>query len=467
MNRIKLGGKVFRDPIHQLIRIAPGDDVLLELIDTPEFQRMRRIRQLGVSWLTYHGAEHSRFSHSLGVFNFAQRIIAALQERYGHGDKVSRKLQSLALSIKAAALLHDIGHGPFSHLFEHAFDCKKDHETWTREICMSDATAVGKLLKKHLDAGDIASIIAKDFREKFVVDIISSQLDADRMDYLLRDSYYTGVAYGEYDISWLLHAMCLASVGKNGSHYQNLCLDDTKGVYAAERFVIARLHMYQQVYMHRVTRGFEILLHNLFSAAAYCAARNKLPSETPPLVRKYFKKKGDLELGEYLSLDESQLVAACHVWAGSTSHHCQTIARLARAFLNRERIYAAVPIDTHDTAKILKLTQRLNELEFESDGQTQTWGLDPIEDTAYKGMLYRVDQGKGPEEIVNQSILIATADSDGSARPVESKSALLKDMADKKFELARLYYDRSRKADFEPIFRDLGLKPATEVTYDK
>src|SRR5437773_9574629 len=182
MGRIRAGGKVFRDPVHQLIRIAPEDSYILDLVDTPEFQRLRRIRQLGVSWLTYHGAEHTRFVHSLGVFNFAQRIIESLEHRYGPGEKVSKLLKEHRRTILAAALLHDVGHGPFSHMLERAF-AKKHHEERTIEMILSDKSRLNKILRDHgLNPEEVASVIRYDFPIKLVVDVVSSQLDADRMD---------------------------------------------------------------------------------------------------------------------------------------------------------------------------------------------------------------------------------------------------------------------------------------------
>jgi hypothetical protein len=148
MGRIRTGGKVFRDPVHQLIRVAPEDSYILDLIDTPEFQRLRRIRQLGVSWLTYHGAEHSRFVHSLGVFNFAQKIIQSLQQRYGRKHAISNLLAKNEQTIKVAALLHDVGHGPFSHMLERAFG-KKHHEQRTIELILEKNSAINKVLSKH------------------------------------------------------------------------------------------------------------------------------------------------------------------------------------------------------------------------------------------------------------------------------------------------------------------------------
>src|SRR5437588_3608113 len=153
-------GKVVRDPIHGLIRIEPEDEVLLRLIVTPEFQRLRRIRQLGVSSLTYPGAEHSRFAHSLGVLNFAQRIMDSLQHRYRNDSTVTDLLHEHQQTVKAAALLHDVGHGPFSHVMERAFQALRRHEGTTISIIVAARSAVFKVLEQHnMDPRSVADII--------------------------------------------------------------------------------------------------------------------------------------------------------------------------------------------------------------------------------------------------------------------------------------------------------------------
>jgi HD superfamily phosphohydrolase len=131
------GGIVIRDSVHGLIRIEPGDDVLLHLINTPEFQRLRRIRQLGVSSMTYPGAEHSRFIHSLGVMNFAQRILGSLLHRYREDSAAADVLHTHERTVKAAALLHDVGHGPYSHMIERASKRLADHEKTTLALIKS------------------------------------------------------------------------------------------------------------------------------------------------------------------------------------------------------------------------------------------------------------------------------------------------------------------------------------------
>lgn len=465
-SRIRPAGKVFRDPVHRLIRIAPDDEFILDLIDTPELQRLRRIRQLGVSWLTYHGAEHSRFTHSLGVFSFAQRIIDSLRSRYGEKDPVTKVLTKHERAIKAAALVHDVGHAPFSHMLERAFDTKTHHEDRTIQLILSPSSRINSILNRHqIDPADVASIIRKDFPEKLAVDVVSSQLDADRMDYLLRDSYCTGVGYGEYDPDWLFHAMCVGRVkGDAKREHLKLCLDRRRGLYAAERFVIARLHMYQQVYMHRVTRGFEVLTLNLFMAGAYCARNGGLPSSTPDLVKKYFKAEGKLDLDDILRFDESQVIAAFHNWAEASGRGYATIRRLSNAFLNRERLYGSVDLAI-GTDGAMKLFHGLEALKKEKDGETPLFKVDTFEDTPYKGMVYRArGQNATAEEMINESILLADPAVPDSAAPVESLSRMLKNLDAEVFEIKRLYFDRASRAAIQPLANELKIKlPATEA----
>lgn len=141
-------GKVFRDPVHGLIRIEGGDEFIIDLINTPEFQRLRRVRQLGVSSFTYPGAEHTRFAHSLGVFNFAQRIVASLQRRYAGEKELTLVLDDQRRNVLAAALLHDVGHGPFSHMIERAFERSADHEKKTVAL-IQDGGAITDCLEAH------------------------------------------------------------------------------------------------------------------------------------------------------------------------------------------------------------------------------------------------------------------------------------------------------------------------------
>ncbi|HEY5706321.1 MAG TPA: HD domain-containing protein [Terrimicrobiaceae bacterium] len=169
-------GKVIRDSVHGQIRIDPEDRFLLELIDTPEFQRLRRVRQLGVSGLTYPGAEHSRFAHSLGVMNFAQRIMAKLKARYRHDSTATDILAQHERVVKAAALIHDVGHGPYSHMMERAFPVFADHEWKTSELIRSSDSKINEVLSRHnISPQSVCDIIDKASEHRLLVDVRCQQ----------------------------------------------------------------------------------------------------------------------------------------------------------------------------------------------------------------------------------------------------------------------------------------------------
>ena len=191
-----MSDRVYRDPIHGSIAFDwRRESFVIELIDTQEFQRLRRIRQLGAAHLVFQGAEHSRFCHSLGVAFLAKRIFDRLaQDPY---CPAGLELEEVRKVVLAAALLHDVGHGPFSHLFEKTFSLKH-HETWGAEIIDNSDTQIHRVLEKYGLVDSVKGIFQKTYQPRFARDIISSQFDADRLDYLLRDSHMTGVAYGRY-----------------------------------------------------------------------------------------------------------------------------------------------------------------------------------------------------------------------------------------------------------------------------
>lgn len=348
-DKFALKGKVVRDPVHGLISIRPDERYLLELIDSPEFQRLRRVRQLGVSSMTYPGAEHTRFSHSLGVLNFAGRILNHLRSRYHDRKEIVELIDRYRPVVKAAALLHDTGHGPFSHMIERTFPATADHEERTSLIITSEDSSVPAILRKYdIDPDDVRAIIDGTFPVRFLRDIVSSQLDADRMDYLLRDALMTGVEYGTYDAEWILHALCL---GVDPAHNQapapehlRLSLDRSRGVHAAEQLVVARMHMSYQVYYHRATRAWEAHLLCLFNIASELAGSGLLPAETPPVVRDFLRSKGSLSHAQFLEFDEPEVIAAFQAWGklAPSGDDRDLLSELSRRFLLRQRLFCAV-----------------------------------------------------------------------------------------------------------------------------
>jgi uncharacterized protein len=317
--------KVFKDPVHHSIYVQ--DPTIWKLISTPEFQRLRRIRQLGTSYLTFHGAEHSRFSHSLGVYEITRKIISQF-ERNGYSDWPQEEKR---LSL-CASLLHDVGHGPFSHSLEQIF--RTDHEQWTCDIVLGD-TGVNRVLKEVSPdfPEKVASVIRKQYEKPIVVSLVSSQMDADRMDYLLRDAYFTGVNYGTFDLDRILRVL---------RPYQGKIVVKESGMHAVEDYLMSRYQMYWQVYFHPVTRSSEIVLRQIFRRV------NELQQEgyrfgfmLPPIQE---LMGGALSLSQYLKLDEAMLQTAFGQW---TEEPDKLLSDLCRRFLNRQ-LYKYVPLEHED-----------------------------------------------------------------------------------------------------------------------
>ncbi|WP_442950437.1 HD domain-containing protein [Paenibacillus sp. DMB20] len=301
------------------------------MINTPEFQRLRRVRQLGTSFLTFHGAEHSRFSHSLGVYEITRKIISQF-ERRGYPDWPKEE-RLLAL---CAALLHDLGHGPFSHSIEEAF--QMNHEDWTCRILVGD-TCVNKVLREvDPDFPDrVASVIDKTYEKPIVINLVTSPLDADRMDYLLRDAYYTGVNYGTIDIDRILRML---------RPYRDRVVVKESGMHAVEDYLMSRYQMYWQVYFHPVTRSSEIILRQIFRRAkSLYESAYSFEFMVEPLPALF---EGKPTVSQYLRLDEALIQTAFLQW---TLEPDELLSDLCGRFMHR-RLYKYVEIDTIDLETI-------------------------------------------------------------------------------------------------------------------
>lgn len=237
--------RVFRDAIHDYIQV--NHLLIWRLINSKEMQRLRRIKQLGGTYQVFQSAEHSRFVHSLGVYQVVRKMLSAecFENHLSDYDQ---------LCVMCAGLLHDIGHGPFSHSFEGVF--QENHEDMTVKLILGDSE-VNAILKDVYNElpNDIASIIDHTHPNSILIQMVSSQLDADRMDYLLRDSYMTGTTYGQYDMSRILRTMRICD---------HKIVFKESGVQAIENYILARYHMYWQVYYHPTARSYEHLLQSIF-----------------------------------------------------------------------------------------------------------------------------------------------------------------------------------------------------------
>jgi len=243
------------DPVHHFIELT---DAEARLLDSPVMQRLRRLRQLGLAYLAYPSAEHSRFTHALGALAAGTRVFDALIRHSGEFFSSDADVAAQRRLVRAALLLHDIGHGPFSHACEEVLGVR--HETRT-EALIALPEIRSHLDALDVDAADVLALITGTAREKYPVlsEMVSGpNLDADRMDYLLRDAYFTGVASGRYDADQLISSVRIFSV--NGRLVMGI---DRRGVVALESFVLARYMMFASVYFHHTTRLFERILQDV------------------------------------------------------------------------------------------------------------------------------------------------------------------------------------------------------------
>jgi len=459
-------GKVFRDPVHGLIRIEAGDDFVRDLINTPEFQRLRRVRQLGLSSFTYPGAEHTRFAHCIGVFNFAQRILDVLKRRYAAWSAVQDVLIEQQRTVKAAALLHDVGHGPFSHMIERAFRAVADHEKKTVALIQDGGAITDCLVHHKLDPKAVANLVRKASEYRFLVDVVSSQLDADRMDYVLRDALSTGVKYGAYDSEWVLNSLCLGGEPSLSEAPElrdlRLCLEEKRGLFSAEQLVMARTHMSYQVYYHKATRGWEAHLLCLLKLAAEAANSGTLPPTTPANVGRFLRDGSVLQGDDWLWFDESAIEASMHAWAMAGQSHAE-LKELSRAFLLREKVFLCAELGSWTTEQALRLSMGLGRAG--RDGID--WLLDDPKFTSYKDFDSGFRGGKqiqDPAAVSTSAILISDGRLESTARPAESVSLVLDALGERpagnRTSLARLFYHRKVAEPVEKALAEVGLAGA-------
>ncbi len=352
----------------------PEDILLAGLVDTAEFQRLRRVRQLGLAHFAYQGAEHSRFTHSLGALHLATRILGKLSSKYNISD-------ADRIAVRCAALLHDVGHGAFSHVIEPILHFR--HEDLTIAAVESSDTAIGKKLREYSAdlPARVASIIRGDFKPVALAQIVSSQLDADRMDYLLRDSLMTGVKYGIFDLEWIIKSLEIDE--RNDRLYVS-----ARGLYAVEDYLQARYYMYRQVYFHRTLRAAESVLQSLLrrALALFRGEKNVFLAEGSPFDRVF--RGENFTLSEHLSFDDADVMFHIKRWQNSED---AILSDLSRRFLDRE-LFSAFDLDMPEATrgKFLAAGKKIVEAN----------GFDPeyyfIEDKAgdVPHYFYAVDQDK-------------------------------------------------------------------------
>ena len=334
--------KVLKDPVHSYIHIHY--EVIWNCLDSKEFQRLRRIRQLGGDFQVYPTAEHSRFSHSLGVYEIVRRMVTEVKSlcvELTEYDKVC---------VMLAGLLHDVGHGPFSHAFEHVTN--HSHEEYTAKIILgnTELNAILRAVSENLPQ-DIVSIIQHTHENDILNQIVSGQLDADRMDYLLRDSYFTATSYGQFDLERILRTMRVRKTNEG----RKVIVVKYTGIHSVEDYIMARYQMYWQVYYHPVARSYEAVFIQLFNRLKDIFKVDKDYFEDMKVLIP-FLEKSEVSVEEYFKLDENSLLYCCALIQDKED---KIAADLARRLQNRN-LFEYVDYDEENLAQIKNMLEENN-----------------------------------------------------------------------------------------------------------
>jgi HD superfamily phosphohydrolase len=306
--------KIFNDPIYGFISIP--NELIFDLVEHRYFQRLRRISQMGLSHLVYPGAQHTRFHHALGAMHLMQKAVEVLCYK---GVEISEAEEN---ALYIAILLHDIGHGPFSHAMEHSLVEVSHEEISTRFMSHLNREFDGKL--------SLAIQIFKgEYPRKFMLQLVSSQIDMDRMDYLKRDSFFTGVAEGNINSDRLIQMLNVVD---------DTLVVEEKGIYSIEKFLMARRLMYWQAYLHKTSLVAELMLMRILKRARELASREvKLPGSPAMLffIENHITSETftDETLEKFAKLDDTDVISAIKL---CQDHDDKVLSTLSRMLLNRD-----------------------------------------------------------------------------------------------------------------------------------
>ena len=334
--------KVLKDPVHSYIHIHY--EVIWNCLDSKEFQRLRRIRQLGGDFQVYPTAEHSRFSHSLGVYEIVRRMVTEVKSLCVELTEYEK------VCVMLAGLLHDVGHGPFSHAFEHITN--HSHEEYTAKIILgnTELNAILRAVSEKLPQ-DIVSIIQHTHENDILNQIVSGQLDADRMDYLLRDSYFTATSYGQFDLERILRTMRVRKTNEG----RKVIVVKYTGIHSVEDYIMARYQMYWQVYYHPVARSYEAVFIQLFNRLKDIFKVDKDYFEDMKVLIP-FLEKSEVSVDEYFKLDENSLLYCCALIQDKED---KIAADLAKRLQNR-RLFEYVDYNEENLAQIKNMLKENN-----------------------------------------------------------------------------------------------------------
>ena len=357
--------KIFNDPVYGFISVP--DDFVFKIIEHPSFQRLRRIKQLGLTHLVYPGALHTRFHHAMGAMHLMGEAIEVLRSK---GNEIT---EAEAQAVYAAILLHDIGHGPFSHALENCIVHDISHEDISNLFMERLNIEFDGKLQLAID------IFKNKYHKKFLHQLVSSQLDVDRLDYLKRDSFFTGVSEGVISTERIIKMMDVAD---------DQLVIEAKGIYSIEKFIIARRLMYWQVYLHKTVLAAEYLLVKILKRAKYLAENGHELFATPAFKeflynnynRKDFESKPEL-LDKFAQLDDFDIYASVKVWCDEKD---TVLSLLCRNMINRHLFSVELQNGKFDNKKIEKLKQNVLEKLGLTKGEENYFVFtDKVENNAY------------------------------------------------------------------------------------
>jgi HD superfamily phosphohydrolase len=358
--------KIINDPVYGFISIPT--ELVFDLIEHPYFQRLRYIKQLGMTHLVYPGALHSRFHHALGAMHLMSLALKTLSDK---GQVLSQKEEE---AVMIAILLHDIGHGPFSHALEKHIVQGIDHE----DISTLLMTRLNSVFKGRLTMA--IEIFNDRYHKKFLHQLVSSQLDMDRLDYLNRDSFYTGVSEGVISSERIIKMLNVV---------EDAIVVEEKGIYSIEKFLVARRLMYWQVYLHKTVTSGEQMLGKILKRARQLSLKGEQLFSTPALnhfLQKNISKEQfineDHHIETFTCLDDTDIMAAVKVW---TRHNDKVLALLCENFIQRKLYHVDITNAKPDAAKVEELRQiamKKYDLCFEDAGYFVF--TDIISNNAYK-----------------------------------------------------------------------------------
>ncbi len=344
--------KIVNDPVYGFINIP--NELLYDIISHPYFQRLRRIKQLGLTHYVYPGATHTRFEHVLGATHLMSAAIKVLRSK---NNKITKEEEEGAL---IAILMHDMGHGPFSHTLEHSFVSNISHE----EISLKFMELLNKKFKGRLSLG--IEIFKNNYKKKFLHSLVSSQLDTDRLDYLKRDSFFTGVTEGIIGSDRIIKMLNVID--------DEIVIEE-KGIYSVEKFLIARRIMYWQVYLHKTVVSAELMLLKVLERARELIKHQRIYT-TPGLSFFLENNINDISLfssgnnkesvmSKFAAIDDSDVMISIKEW---TKHQDKVLSALSNGIINRDLFRVEIQNKAFDNKKIDKLkNEALSSFGIEED----------------------------------------------------------------------------------------------------